>query len=44
MLKLTKCHKCKYYVEPTEYDLMPKCKAFPEGIPLERAAVSTVNN
>ena len=35
MLKLTKCHKCKYYVEPTEYDLMPKCKAFPEGIPLE---------
>ena len=33
MIRLVKCHSCKHYI--ISEDVIPICKAFPNGIPLE---------
>ena len=33
MIRLLKCHYCKHYI--ISNDIIPRCKAFPDGIPLE---------
>lgn len=33
MIRLLKCHYCKHYI--ISDDIIPRCKAFPDGIPLE---------
>ena len=33
MIRLLKCHYCKHYII-SDY-IIPRCKAFPDGIPLE---------
>lgn len=33
MIKFSKCHSCKHYI--ITGDIIPRCKAFPDGIPME---------
>ena len=33
MIKFSKCHSCKHYIITD--DIIPRCKAFPDGIPME---------
>ena len=33
MIRLLKCHYCKHYI--ISDDIIPRCQAFPDGIPLE---------
>ncbi len=33
MIGFAKCHYCKHYI--VLEDVLPRCKAFPDGIPME---------